>query len=85
MITTSNRWMFPRNKSTTKNNRSPGSPGRVEGGRVLGEQRREVLGRGRRVGRRLGRARHQLVLLPAEQGPPLHRQDHLGVLREGPF
>ena len=61
----------------------PGSPGRVECGGVLLEEGGELLDGGRRVGRPLCHAGHQVVLLLAEEGPPLHGEDDLGVLKVG--
>ena len=57
----------------------PGSPGRVECGGVLLEEGGELLDGRRRVGGPLCHAGHQVVLLPAEEGPPLHGEDDLGV------
>ena len=61
----------------------PGSPGRVECGGVLLEEGGELLDGRRRVGGPLGHAGHQVVLLLAEEGPPLHGEDDLGVLKVG--
>ena len=61
----------------------PGSPGRVECGGVLLEEGGELLDGGRRVGGPLCHAGHQVVLLLAEEGPPLHGEDDLGVLKVG--